>query len=332
MRKQKKLLISALSFTTFFSALSITAGQDKAVAPATAEKKAEWSAEQLEVIKVSEAFDKAFNAGDVEAIAATLADDVRVVDEFGDVYEGKAAVKDLYAASFSAQTGSTLKTSVESVRIVASGVAVEEGVSYSTPAKGDTTSTTYQAVYVKKDGGWKLTQLHDYSIPAAKDSGVHSEYLTVLDWLAGDWVADTPNGVISIQAQWVDEGNAIELSFSQGQSKKQAARVRIGYDPSKKRIKSWTFDNAGGHGESSWSKVADQDAWLLKNEAVMPDGKVVTASQLLSIDPSGDKFTWATFDRAVDGVMTPSREEIVLTRKAPAPKPAREAAAAPAEK
>jgi hypothetical protein len=108
--------------------------------------------------------------------------------------------------------------------------------------------------------------------------------------------------------------------------------VRIGYDPSKKRIKSWTFDNAGGHGESSWSKVADQDAWLLKNEAVMPDGKVVTASQLLSIDPSGDKFTWATFDRAVDGVMTPSREEIVLTRKAPAPKPAREAAAAPAEK
>lgn len=296
-------------------------------------EKSAFTAEQREVIKVSEAFDKAYNAGDVEAIGATLADDVRVVDEFGDVYEGKSAVKDLYSASFNSDARTTLKTSVESIRIVAPGVALEEGVSYSTSSTGDTTNTTYQAVYVKKEGGWKLTQLHDYSIPATKDSGAHSEYLTVLDWLAGEWVTETPNGIVSVKAQWVDEGNAIELTFSgAGTDRKNLARVRIGYDPSKKRIKSWTFDSAGGHGESSWSKVADQESWLLKNEAVLPDGKVVTASQLLTLDPSGEKFTWATFDRAVDGIMTPAREEMVLTRKAPAPKPSKDTETAPSSK
>lgn len=328
MRFAHKIVFCSFAVAAFGSASNDAFAQQQAVAGKPA-----LTGEQMEVVKASENFDKAYNSGDSEAIGEILADDVRVVDELGDVYEGKAAVKELYASSFTSPNRSTLKTSVESVRIVAPGVAVEEGVSYSTTESGETSSTTYQAVYVKKESGWKLTQLHDYAMPVIKDSGAHSEYLTVLDWLAGDWVAETPEGVVSIRAQWVDDGNAIEATFSRGGSdRKSLARVRIGYDPSKKRIKSWTFDNAGGHGESSWSKVSDQDAWLLKNEAVLPDGKVVTASQLLTIDPSGNKFTWATFDRAVDGVMTPSREETVLTRKAPAPKPNNETSTAPAAK
>ena len=103
---------------------------------------------------------------------------------------------------------------------------------------------------------------------------------------------------------------------------KNLATMRIGYDPRGRRIKSWTFDAAGGHGSSTWAKVADQNAWLLKNDAVWPDGKVVSASQLLTMDESGDKITWTTFDRAIDGVVTPSREEVTLTRQAPAPKAA----------
>lgn len=306
----------------------VTMAQDEkanTVTPSATVDKPQWTAEQKQIVDLSQAFDVAYSNGDVETIMNMLTDDVRIADEFGDVYEGKQAVKDLYSTAFTNQPGTKLTTSVESVRFVTSNVVVEEGVSYVSPSDGDVTTVTYQAVYVKTDAGWKLSQIRDFAAPTPKDSGVHSEYLTILDWLAGEWVVETPSGVVHMSAQWIDEGNALQLLFTRPTESgpKIEARVRIGYDPRARQIHSWTFDTAGGHGDSSWAKVQDQNTWLLKNEAVMPDGKIVSASQLITVDPSGDKFTWTTFDRSIDGVVSTSREDTVVTRQAPKPKPAK---------
>ena len=294
--------------------------ESETIAVTTDEPK-RWDAEQQAIVELSQKFDEAYSKGLIEPILEMLSEDVRVVDEFGDVFEGKKAVRDLYSDAFAAQSGASLKTTIDSIRMVTPNVAVEEGVSYFTPVDGETSVVSYEAVYVKTESGWKLSQIHDFQMNAPKVSGRHSEYLVVLDWLVGDWVVETSGGVVNLKADWIDEGNAIELVFSrhvEGANLVQA-RVRVGYDPKDRQIHSWTFDTAGGHGESSWAKVEDQNVWLLKNEAVLPDGKSVTTSQLLTVDADLNSFTWATFDRSIEGVVSTTREEVVVTRKAPRP-------------
>lgn len=285
-----------------------------------------WTPDQLAVIAASHAFDEAFAKGDIDALMALFAEDVRIVDENGGVYVGQEAVRGLYADGFEKSPGATLKTVVESVHLVTPDVAVEDGTSLFTPTAGDPVETTYQATYVRKDGNWKLVQLRDYLTPDVRDAGIHSEYLAALGWIEGEWVFEGAVGVILASAVFVDDGNAVEVKFTTSQDgvTNTVATVRIGYDPRIKQIKSWTFDSAGGHGVSTWARVGDEDRWLLKNEAVLPDGKTVTTSQLFELDESGEKIFWTTFDKSIDGVVSPNRDEVVMTRKAPAPKKAEE--------
>lgn len=280
-----------------------------------------WTPEQLAVIEVSRKFDEAFAKGDIEALMTMFSDDVRIVDENGGVYVGLKEARGLYADGFEKSPGATLKTVVEAVNLVTPDVAVEDGTSIFTPAAGDPVETSYQATYVRKDGKWKLVQLRDFLTPDVIDAGVHSEYLTALSWMEGEWVFEGAVGVITANVAYVDDGNALEIRFltSQDGQSRSVATVRIGYDPRIKQIKSWTFDSAGGHGFSTWARVGEEDRWLLKNEAVLPDGKTVTASQLFELAENGDKILWTTFDKSIDGVMTPNRDEVVMTRKAPAP-------------
>jgi len=292
--------------------------------PAVAEPAApapQWSPEQLQVVEASRKFDEAFGKGELDALLQLFSPDIRIVDENGGVYEGIEEARSLYAEGFEKSPGATLRTVVDSIHLVTPDVAVEDGVSIFTPTAGDPVQTTYQAVYARKDGQWKLSQLRDYTQPPVTDAGVHSEYLSTLGWVVGDWVFEGASGVITGHASYADDGNAIEVKFmaQQDGESKTVATVRIGYDPRIKQIKSWTFDSAGGHGVSTWARVGDADRWLLKNEAVLPDGKTVTASQLFELDDTGEKIFWTTFDKAIDGVISPNREEVVMTRKAPAP-------------
>ncbi len=323
--KSRLALFVGLGLTGLQSWTTVSVGQQPPPAAVSAPEQAPkptLTPDQQAVLAVSDTFDKAFDKGDIATLTGILADDVRIVDEAGEVYDGKDAVKDVFISGFEKQPGATLETVVDSIRLITADVAVEDGTSVFTPVDSDPVSTTYQAVYVKKDGAWKLSQLRDYKSPTAHDSAVHSEYLSAIAWIEGEWLLEGPDGVVRVNANWIDDGNAVELKFSRKESTfvKNLASMRIGYDPQSRRIKSWTFDSAGGHGTSTWAKVADQNTWLLKNEAVLPDGKGVSASQLLTIDESGTKIVWTTFDRAIDGVVTPSREEVTLTRQAPAPK------------
>ena len=322
--KSRLALFVGLGLTGLQALTTVRVGQQPPAATVAPEQDAQpvLTPEQQAVLAVSDTFDRSFDKGDIAALTAIFADDVRIVDETGEVYDGKDAVRDVFASGFEKQPGATIETVVDSIRLITSNVAVEDGTSVFTAVNSDPITTTYQAVYVKKDGAWKLSQLRDYKSPTAQDSAVHSEYLSAIDWIEGEWLLEGPDGVVHVNANWIDDGNAIEVKFSRKESTfvKNLATMRIGYDPQSRRIKSWTFDSAGGHGTSTWAKVADQNTWLLKNEAVLPDGKGVSASQLLTIDESGTKIVWTTFDRAIDGVVTPSREEVTLTRQAPAPK------------
>src|SRR5262249_2334786 len=72
----------------------------------------------------------------------------------------------------------------------------------------------------------------------------------------------------------------------------------IGYDPTTKAIRSWTFENSGGFGEGTWTRAGDK--WVIKATATLRDGTKVAATNILTrID--ADTMSWESKDRTEDG-------------------------------
>jgi hypothetical protein len=70
---------------------------------------------------------------------------------------------------------------MESVRMLAPEVLLEKGTTMVTPNDGDVSESLYTAIYVKKDGEWKISQL----IESPKAATTPHERLAELAWLIG---------------------------------------------------------------------------------------------------------------------------------------------------
>ena len=108
-------------------------------------------------------FVKAFNAANAEATAATYAETAIVVDERGERIEGRAAVRDQYAASFADNPRSTIAIQVDALRFLGPETALEEGRTTITPAAGAGAPeiTRFTAIYVKQGGQWLQSAVRD---------------------------------------------------------------------------------------------------------------------------------------------------------------------------
>ena len=83
-----------------------------------------------------DAFTKGFDAGDAKAVAATYTETAVVIDEGGERIEGRAAVRDQYAAYFADHPGGKIAIQVDSLRFLGPETALEEGRATITPAAG----------------------------------------------------------------------------------------------------------------------------------------------------------------------------------------------------
>ena len=72
-----------------------------------------------------------------------------------------------------------LAINLDSVRVLSPDVVMEKGSTTVTEKNGDTSGAQYAAVYVKKDGKWKISQLIE--TPLA-DASPHDQ-LSPLAWL-----------------------------------------------------------------------------------------------------------------------------------------------------
>jgi hypothetical protein len=57
---------------------------------------------------------------------------------------------------------------------------------------------------------------------------------------------------------------------------------RIGWDPLSRQIVSWSFGSDGSHGEAAWTR--DDDTWIARTMAVMPDGTQTSSLNIYSYD------------------------------------------------
>jgi len=267
--------------------------------------------EEAALQKAAEAFVAAFNKGDAQAVAAHWAPDGDYIDQEGKLLKGRKAIEKAMQGFFAENKGAKLRINIGSVRLVSPTTAIEDGTTDVIPADGSVPHRArYTIVHVKQDGQWLLASVRE----AAYTAPNHSEHLRGLEWLIGGWADEAEKGeVAQVHFSWSDNGNFIISSFSTS-----IKGVPIGggtqwiaWDPAMKRIRSWTFQSSGGFAEAVWTQ--DSNKWLSKTTATLPDGKKVTATNIVTrVD--ANTVTWQSTGRMVDGKAVPDSPAVRMKR------------------
>lgn len=264
-----------------------------------------------------DAFAQAFAKGDAKAIAGLFTENGEAVGDDGEAIRGREALEGHYAARFAEIPGARVEPGVESIRPLAPGVATVSGRSRVLGSDGsEVGGARYAATFVERDGKWLVASIRE--LPDTKTTG-HYERLKELEWLVGDWVEETEGSVVMTSVAWSDNKNFLVRTFDVRVQGKPAltGSQRIGWDPLTKQIKSWVFDDQGGHGEGLWSRAGDQ--WVVKATGVRPDGRTATATQVLTFVDK-DHLKWRSIDRTHGDEVVEEIDEIAMVRKPPQPR------------
>jgi uncharacterized protein (TIGR02246 family) len=265
---------------------------------------------------LGEAFAKAYEKGDAEAIAALFTEEAEVTDEEGQIIRGRDAIGEQFAAGFQARPGDKIELTTLSLRFLGPDIAREHGVTRTIPAgKRQSETTRYDAILVQRDGHWLHASVHE--LPA-KSPTAH-ERLEELEWLLGDWVDESGEGVVHTTCRWSDDKSFLLRDFTvqvAGQPTLSGSQ-RIGWDPQSHQFKSWVFDPDGGFSEAVWSRNG-KDQWIIKASGVLADGRSVSGTQVLTYVNKG-AARWRSVDRAIGGEAVDDLDEIVIVRTPPKP-------------
>lgn len=262
----------------------------------------------------AQAYAKAYNAGDARALAALWTEDGDYTDELGANFQGRGAIQEHFDRIFKEHSGVRLEVRTEGIRFLGPAVAIESGIAIATPPEGSATSARYTAVQVERDGAWLLASVRDAPHVATSNY----EHLSDLDWLVGQWRADSPEGQLKVKYEWTANKNFLVRTYTvqQGDQLRRAGTQIIGWDPRGGQIASWHFDSDGGFGQDRWSQDGQQ--WFITADAVLRDGSESVATNILK-PLDANRFTWHSIDRSLNSAPLPDTEAITLNRVAAAP-------------
>jgi uncharacterized protein (TIGR02246 family) len=263
------------------------------------------------LLKNARAFVEAFHKGDAKAVAAFWTEDGDYTDQIGHVRKGREAITRAFEVLFAEHKGLKLRIDIASLRFVTPDVAVEDGTTSVIPADGAPPSRTrYTIVHTRKDGKWFLSSVREAPYVAP----TNYLHLRHLEWALGEWADEAGKGDgARITYAWGPNQNFIVSTFTT--SFKNLAigggTQWIGYDPINWGVRSWNFESNGGYGEGTWTR--DGDKWTIKTKAVLPDGKQVVATSILT-HVDADTLTLQSKGRTVDGKPIPDAPELRLKR------------------
>jgi len=276
-----------------------------------AETAAEDPPEKTTVMTIDRAFEAAYAKADSKAIADFFTEDAQYTSDSGRTFAGRQAIEDSVRAAFAKNHGATLAIAPDSVRVVAPEVLLESGSTTVTAKDGETNGALYTAVYVKKDGKWKISQLVETPQP---DVTAH-DHLSELGWLVGDWEDADKGDNLTVRSQysWARGGNFLtrNVTVKRGADTTLEGWQIIGWDPIEGCIRSWTFDDEGGFSEGRWAREGNR--WLQRETGVTADGNRMTADNTFS-KISNDRFTWESNNRTLDGLPQPGIARIEINR------------------
>ncbi len=230
--------------------------------------------------KTAAAYQEASARGDAKALAAYWTADGTYRDMMGRTYKARDLVRQHYGSGTNGERSDrAVVESDSSIRFVTPDVAIEEGTF---PAAGDAKGGGYTAIWVKKGQMWLLDRLQEWKTPYGSFDGP----LQPLSWMIGRWVGSANDVVVNLAAEWSENEKFIIARFTIEQDGREllTSTQRIGWDPSKRRIRSWVFDSSGGIVEGLWQR--EGESWIVKTSGVLSDGS--RSSSISFWVPEGD--------------------------------------------
>lgn len=268
---------------------------------------------------VSEAADKftaAFAKRDAKAIAALFTPQAEYVDSSGIVFHGREAIEKEFAASMELRPAGGVEVEIISIRPIADGVLIEEGVSTFRPKDDGPESTThYSATHVRQaDGSWLLASVREL------ESGVATPHdrLKELAWLEGRWRQETDGTSVDTEWTWSEDGNFLigEFTSLQAGGETMKGTHRVGWDGERGQFRSWVFSADGGSADGWWTP-GTTGAWSVQLSGVDPLGARMSTKVTYERD-GADALVISLGDRVLAGESLPGISNRVV-RQPPEP-------------
>lgn len=276
-----------------------------------AEDKTSGDSEIAAIRAAAESFQKAFDAGDANALAAMWTAEGEYLTEDGRRVAGRDAIEKEYADFFKQNKGARMTLHIDSIRLLSSDTAIEDGTaSLSESATGPPTMSRYSVVHVKQNGQWRMASVRDAQVEAPSHYGRLADF----DWLIGAWTSENHGVVLETKFQWIANKNFIEQSFvgRKGDQVLSSGKQIIGWDPRTGWITAWTFTSDGGHAVGRWSPHAT--GWQVETQGVLIDGTQTSAVNILTrLDDNA--MSWRSVNRSAGAFRILDSEEVVLKRK-----------------
>ncbi|MEM1083420.1 MAG: SgcJ/EcaC family oxidoreductase [Verrucomicrobiota bacterium] len=262
-------------------------------------------------------FVTAYNAQDAEAISKLFTEDGEITDlRAEDLLSGREAIKLHYESVFAGDDDAELALEVESVRLVAPGLAIEDGLAHVTPAGDDNEpprSAAYTAVLSKVGDTWLIASSR-VLVDTTSSAGQLAELARLLN---GEWTAKTPTGVrLDLAIGWDSTGKFLtgDMLVTTNDAEPQEGSLRIAWNAARKSVVSWFFDANGGASQGIWTPT--EDGWLVRSEGTTADGE--NSASNLEIARDGEVLIWKLSNCVIDGERLPDGN---LRLVAPAPAP-----------
>ncbi len=265
----------------------------------------------------AQAFVDAYAQRDAAALGKLFTEDAEFYDEFGERTIGRTALVAMFQDVFDSASEALIEEiQIERVRHVTDTVALEEGVVISSEsADSHRYLSRYIALHTKgEDGRWRINTLKD----SPRESTNRREQLQQLAWLMGEWVNEDSNSVVHTKCNWSEDGNYLlrEFVVQTNDGREMSGVQRIGWDPTLKKLRSWTFDSEGGFFNGLWTK--DKDHWLLTSAGVTADGETVTGTSVYTrVD--NEMISWQYRSLIVGGEVRSDSDPVTMVKRPPAP-------------
>jgi len=268
--------------------------------------------------KAAASFVIAYNDRKAADIAALFTENGEITDLSGDeLTTGREAIKARYENIFDDDDAPKMAVEVESVRLVAPNLAIEDGTVHLTPPGEGATprSFAYTATLLKSEAGvWQIASTRD--LGDATDAAGHLADLAEV--LKGDWTCRNQDGVVlDLAIGWDKSGKFLsgETLTTISDGKPQEGSIRIGWNAARSAIASWIFDAEGGVVQGLWTPT--DEGWLIRAEGTTAEGETLTAMQELTREDK-DTLLWKVTNKVIDGEKQPDTT-LRIVRQAPEP-------------
>ena len=283
-----------------------------AVPAGAAEPKANVKPDAAAIRATAEAFVKAFDAQDAKAVVSLWTADGSLADDRGEIFKGRKAIEEQYAAFFKQYPGAKIEIAVQAIEFPTADTAVEDGLArvvgqHSVPP----TASRYTAVHVREGGKWLMASVRESGIPLPSNFS----RLADLAWLIGHWQVKDEETTVDTCFRWIANKSFIRRDYSVRRAgiEVSSGTQIIGWEPAAGQITSWSFDSSGGHGTARWSP--GPEGWRIESRGVLADGTPTSSRELLIRVAGEDNiFGWRSFDRKAGQVALPDTREVVLDR------------------